>query len=354
MLDNDTDLKWNHVDATNNYNNNNAAAITNNNRRPIIECWSRCNLHEIDTMVDRLSQEVQVVVQQQQHQSEEKYDNEDESFSSSISTTTTTTLNVINSPPILAVVGIHLCKTLSPTCIGIVNALGPTICPFLVLAPCCLPRSVIRPSKKLRSNNLVINNKKKSSTIEIRQYETPEERENRNIAKIRRDAAMLRGKVGRGEKKNANIIRPVTRGDQALAILSHEDDDDDDDNSSSNATNECCWKCGEHGHVKANCPSTQSTGKPQLILPPQLILDVSDVFLKREEERPFLSYCNLLKTSIQRSHVLLEETDLKNNHEDDTKNENNKSKKNSHKNKNKHQANNWNNERKSVYIVART
>jgi hypothetical protein len=364
MLDNDADLKWNHVDATNNDNNNNDAAITkNNNRRPIIECWSRCNLHEIDTMVDRLSQEVQVVVQQQRHQSEEKYEDEDESISSSSSSlsTTTKTLNAINSPPILAVVGIHLCKTLSPTCIGIVNALGPTICPLLVLAPCCLPRSVIRPSK-LRSNNLVIDNKK-SSTIEIRQYETPEERDNRNIAKIRRDAAMLRGKKGRGEKKNAHIIRPMTRGDQAIAILSHNDDDDDDDNNnnnnnnSSNAANECCWKCGENGHVKANCPSKQSTGKPQLILPPQLILDVSDVFLKREEEeeRPFLSYCKLLRTSIQRSHVLVEETDLNNKHEDDTKIENNnKSKKNSHNNKNKNQTNNWNNERKSVYIVART
>ena len=205
-------------------------------------------------------------------------------------------------------------------------------------------------------SNLEINNKKKSSSIEIRQYETPEERDNRNIAKIRRDAAMLRGKVGRGEKKkSANTIRPVTRGDQALAILSHDDDVDDD--NSSNAANECCWKCGEYGHVKANCPSKQSTGKPQLILPPQLMLDVSDVFLKREEEeRPFLSYCNLLKTSIQRSHVLVEETDLNNKHDDDdTKNENNKSKKNSNKNnKNKNQTNNWNNERKSVYIVART
>jgi hypothetical protein len=349
MLDNDADLKWDHVDATNEYTNN--AAITNNNR-PIIECWPRCNLHEIDTMVYRLSQEVQVVVQQQ-HQSGEKYDDEDESFSSS-SLSTTTTLNAINPPPILAVVGIHLCKTLSPTCIGIVNALGPTICPFLVLAPCCLPRSVIRQSK-LKSN-LVIKNKK--SSIEIRQYETPDERENRKIAKIRRDAAMLRGK-GRGEKKNANIIRPVTRGDQAIVILSHDDDnddDDDDDDDSSNAANECCWKCGEYGHVKADCPSKQSTGKPQLILPPQLILDVSDVFLKREEERPFLSYCNLLKSSIQRSNILLEETDLNNKHDDDTKNDNNKSKKHSNKNKNKNQnqTNNWNNERKSVYIVART
>jgi hypothetical protein len=339
MLDNNADLKWDHVDATNEYNNNAAAAITNtNNNRPIIESWSRCNLHEIDTMVDRLSQEVQEVVKQQQS---EEHDDEDES-SLSLSLSTTTTSNDITSP-ILAVVGIHLCKTLSPTCIGIVNALGPTICPFLVLAPCCLPRSVIRQSKM--KSNLSINSKK--SSIEVRQYETPDERENRKIAKIRRDAAMLRGKGRGGEKKNGNIIRPVTRGDQATAILSHDNDDDDD--SSSNA-NECCWKCGEYGHVKADCPSKQSTGKPQLILPPQLILDVSGVFLKtREEQRPFLSYCNLLKTSIQRSHVLLEETDLNNKHDDDTKNDSNKSKKH-----NKNQTNNWNNERKSVYIVART
>jgi len=207
MLDNDADLKWDHVDATNEYTD--SAAITDNNR-PIIECWSRCNLHEIDTMVYRLSQEVQEVVKQQQS---EEHDDEDES-SLSLSLSTTTTSNDITSP-ILAVVGIHLCKTLSPTCIGIVNALGPTICPFLVLAPCCLPRSVIRQSKM--KSNLSINSKK--SSIEVRQYETPDERENRKIAKIRRDAAMLRGKGRGGEKKNGNIIRPVTRAIKLLQFF---------------------------------------------------------------------------------------------------------------------------------------
>ena len=36
--------------------------------------------------------------------------------------------------------GIHLCKSLSSACIGMFNTLGPTKAPFLVLAPCCLPR----------------------------------------------------------------------------------------------------------------------------------------------------------------------------------------------------------------------
>jgi len=326
MLDNNPDLNWDHVGATNQF------AIKDN--RPIVECWSRCNLHQIDIIVDRLSQEVQV--EKPQLKEEEK----SSSFSSSLSATSNN-----NNTPVLAVVGIHLCKTLSPTCIGIVNALGPTICPLLVLAPCCLPRSVIRQSK---SKVKVLPNKRNSPNgggcvIEVRRYETPEERGSRKIATIRRDAAMVRGQ---GRREGKTETRPMTRGDQAVAILSCDDASDRSNYSDRVNNSMICWKCGEFGHVKTDCTSKQLTGKPQLILPPIIALEISDIFLKREQ--PFLAYCNLLKTSIQRSNVLVGKTDLNNKHDA----YGNKSK-NHNRRKNKNQTNNWNSERKLVYIVAR-
>eukprot|EP00978_Attheya_sp_CCMP212_P044166 scaffold302762_cov42-Attheya_sp.AAC.3 len=72
---------------------NQAAKIEN---RPFIDCWSNCNLHKIDEIVKCLeAQETPV-----------------------------------------ALIGIHLCKTLSPTCVGVVNSLTEKQCTsFFVLAP---------------------------------------------------------------------------------------------------------------------------------------------------------------------------------------------------------------------------
>jgi hypothetical protein len=238
-------IKWNHVDIVN--------ESARKERRPAIETW-QCNLHETDDVVKQL-----------------------ESLNTS-----------------LAMVGIHLCKTLSPTCIGIVNSLDPTICPFFILAPCCLPRAVLK------------RNTGKKSIIEIRQFETPAEKESRIVAKKLRDAAMTRKPQ----------VRPISMGDQ-LGI-------------SSNNVLAPCWKCGMPGHVKADCPSTQTTGKPQLIKPPLMEIDVSNVL---HSERPFDAYCTLLSSSIQRKHINIIDTGLTNERA-------------------QHQKGNWNNGRKSIYIVS--
>ena len=282
MLDKDPNLRWEHIDATNLENKNHANEDSNSSmqqqqrQRPVIECWPRFNLHEIDDVVDRLSKEMEVM------------DDGDASVS-------------------LALVGIHLCKTLSPACIGIANALGPDKCPHLVLAPCCLPRVVVQ--SKYKTN----------SVLKVLQHETSEQREQRNLAKQRRTASLVRGKgTTNGNRSDTNENPPPVGA---------------------------CWKCGEFGHTKADCPSNQSTGKPKLIQPPSVYLDVSGIL---DTDRPFGSYCDLLATSIQRSTITVEETGLTNSHM--TKKQ--KKLQQQASQQTLQQANNWNRERKSIYIVA--
>ena len=284
MLDKDPNLRWEHIDATNRENEKHASDDNNNNtqqqRRPVIECWPRFNLHEIDDVVDRLSKEVEIT--------------DDDKRENKISVS-------------LAMVGIHLCKTLSPACIGIANALGPEKCPHLVLAPCCLPRVVVQ--SKYKTN----------SVLEVLQHETSEQRQERNLTKQRRSASMVRGKGPSSGARSDTNENPPPAG--------------------------ACWKCGEFGHTKADCPSNQSTGKPKLIQPPKVSLGVSGIL---DTDRPFGSYCDLLATSIQRSTIAVEETGLTNSHM--TKKQ--KKLQQQTTQQTLQQANNWNRERKSIYIVA--
>ncbi len=281
MLDKDPKLRWDHIEAS-----NIDAATTNRSEkddsRPFIECWPRFNLHDVDEVVQRLETQ--------------------------LTTSTTST-----SSAELAMVGIHLCKTLSPTCIGIANLLGPQQCPNLILAPCCLPRVVVQ--SKFNNNK---SNSKSQKVLEVKQYETKQQKQERTLARERRKMAMVRGR----------------------AIQS----DNDDGTSSTDSTNTmgACWKCGEFGHVKANCPSNQSTSKPSLIQPPTIILDISGIL---QTKQPFGSYCQLLSTSIQRQSVVVQETGLTNNHMV-------VGAKQQSKQTNKQEANNWNRDRKSMYIVA--
>lgn len=246
MLDK-AEIKWNHIDIV----NSNAEA----ENRPIINAW-QCNLHETDNIVNRLES--------------------------------------IDSPK--AIVGIHLCKTLSPAGIGTVNSLGTLHCPFFILAPCCMPRAVLRK------------NVGKKSVIEIRQFESYVERDARKSAQRRRDAAMTR-KPPR---------RPTTMGEN----LNIDDQD---------AVMTPCWKCGMYGHLKADCPSTQTTGKPQLVKPRMTEIDVSNVI---SSTNPFDTYCSLIARTIQRDKVDIIDSGLDNG-------------------KNNHQKGNWNAKRKAIYIVAK-
>lgn len=113
MLDKQKDINWNHIVASN------ACAVEEG--RPLIQTWGGCNLHEIDTIVEKLEEE-----------------------------------HTQNNRQPLALVGIHLCKQLSPACAGVVNTLGPKKVPYFCLAPCCLPRVVRNLSKSKNNDNAMM------------------------------------------------------------------------------------------------------------------------------------------------------------------------------------------------------
>jgi hypothetical protein len=268
MLDK-ADIKWNHVDAAN------GSAVAE--KRPMIETWGCCNLHEIDQVVDQL-----------------------EAFQNP-----------------LALIGIHLCKTLSPTCVGIVNAIGPDRCPFLCLAPCCLPRALVSQADKyMRKGNPI---------IEVPQYESQKERQDRRVTTRRRDDAMQRG-----QRTVCYMCQSAQHHIQKCSLLPT-DEMERIDIFKMAAAAAPCWKCGRVGHNKADCPSDQTSSKPSLARPPVARMDVSNVL---ESEKPFDAYCCLLAGTLQRDQVRLMETGLVNvsaQHQD--KNEGNSG-------------------RKSIYIVA--
>jgi hypothetical protein len=100
------------------------------------------------------------------------------------------------------------------------------------------------------------------------------------------------------------------------------------------------WKCGEVGHVRADCTSAQGSSKPPLALPPTTELDVSSILHVSTSETtkaPFQCYCELLATALDKKHVSVFDVGLVNqNTEHD----------------NQANQNNWNRDRKSIYIVA--
>ncbi len=160
MLDRQKDIDWSHIMASN--------LSAEEEGRPRIETWGGCNLHDIDGIVERL----------EAHGKGAHSENPGSTPGRQ-----------------LALVGIHLCKQLSPSCASVVNSLGPEKCPFLCLAPCCLPR-VVRNVPKVISNDIKRKGKSGkesgSMTVSVRTFETLEERKARLEANERRDGAKKR------------------------------------------------------------------------------------------------------------------------------------------------------------------
>ena len=246
--------------------------------RPPIITWSKCNLHEIDEVVVRL--------------------------------------NNLDTP--LAVVGLHLCKSLSPAFVGISNRLGATTCPYVCLAPCCLPRVVAKPKHSTEEN--------KARTIDVMTYETDDERLERNKALARRRAAMKRF-----SDCECFLCKSTSHRVQNCNLLPA-DVDMQMDIFRKSAASMPCWRCGELGHQKRECPSEQAAGKPSLVQPPHLSLDVSSVM---DSDRPFETYCELLSTALDRPNVRIEENLLVNNRRVNKQ----------------HTDSNWNSGRKSTFII---
>lgn len=146
MLDKQTDINWNYIHASN--------ECAENDGRPIIVTWGGCNLNEIDSILNRLDKDHMLSSDNKQQ---------------------------------FALIGIHLCKLLSPSCAGLANALGPNKCPFLCLAPCCLPRAVLQSKKRLKGSSV-----KTTTTVSVREYETEEERKKRMEANTLRAGAKKR------------------------------------------------------------------------------------------------------------------------------------------------------------------
>lgn len=283
MLDKQ-DIDWNHISASNDN------IQSKGEDRPFIETW-QCNLHEIDNVVERLE------AKQQQ----------------------------------LALVGIHLCKQLSPACVSVVNALGPEKAPFLCLAPCCLPLAARNFAKTNRQANGMPMLKKKT-TIEVRTYESAEKRQARKEANQKRIAA----------KKRTFMDQPCVLCDEIHPVQScgllPTDENAQRIIFERAAMSRPCWKCGEIGHQKVNCPNNdvQESSKPRLTLPPTLDMNLTEAFLD-ESKAPFDCYCDMLSKAIERDHVQICESGLMNanaHHDNDANRDN------------------WNAQRKSIYIVA--
>mmetsp|Transcript_28490 Transcript_28490/g.52607 ORF Transcript_28490/g.52607 Transcript_28490/m.52607 type:complete len:503 (-) Transcript_28490:28-1536(-) len=120
LLDKNQEINWDHIQAAN--------ANHEQEKRPFLELWPGTNLHEHDSITERLLLASSGTV-----------DSTTTNINNDSSKDIESTLSPRSKP--LAITGIHLCKTLSPALVGIVNALGKEKVPYLCLAPCCLPRT---------------------------------------------------------------------------------------------------------------------------------------------------------------------------------------------------------------------
>lgn len=228
MLDKMTskDVSWSHVHGAN--------KTASEENRPSMELWEGCNLHDYDIVLSRLQ----------------------------------------GLEATLALVGIHLCKTLGPSCVSLANGCGPKKCPFLCLAPCCMPR-------------LVTTKKAKSRCIPVNLYENEQERKNRLDAMKRRNEALRRGRHGEcylcaGQHRVRDCPQLPMDGEERVSVL-----------QKATATVPC-WRCGVVGHFKADCPSTLS--RPPRLEPPCVTMNVEGLL---QEPQPFGRYCQLIADTVQ-------------------------------------------------------
>jgi len=289
-------IDWHHIHAANSRASN-APNTTNDDSSssvPVIELWSETNLHNYDEMLSKCLAICQ---------------SEDNTVS-------------------LALSGIHLCKMLSPSLLSLANGLGPKLCPYLCLSPCCLPRPATSPSEG------------SSRIIPIHRYETEQERTNR-IQHNQRKQLSRRG-------RHCYVCKSQKHWVRLCPEIQDLDGPERDKIVEAAARTTPCFNCGLVGHFKPECPTLGVRINYQY--PPSSDMDVSDV---RNHNSPYERYCELLAQHIetgkegdsgvdpersiskrlkQQPAVQVIETNLSDN--------------------GGHQEGNWNSRRKSIFIVA--
>ena len=279
MIDRAKDINWHHIKKTNEMNIGKVQ----------IDIWSGINIHEQDEMLFQKFLQIKGC---------------------------------------LAIVGIHLCKTLSPKCVSFYNTLGKEKAPFLCLAPCCLPRLVTTTKQtKFKETKETNSNENNKLDIPIDLFEPFSKRKERtshnNRRKRRRDdrngSCYLCSSFDHRAKQCPAL--PRDNPQECQRILQ---------NAVETAT--CCWNCGIKGHTKAACPIT-TTIKLVKKPPPQTFISTSQIL---QSEKPFDTYCQLLANTIQAENTQVVQTNLINDHANETTQQ---------------QTNNWNSSRKSNYIV---
>ena len=285
LLDKAVAIDWHHIHAAN------ETALNEN--RPHLELWKGVNLHKYDSLVDRLLK--------------------------------------LNTP--LALVGIHLCKTLSPSAVSLVHGLGQSICPYFCLAPCCVPRVVT-------SKYMAVERRQ----IAIHQYESPDERSKRLNAMVQRDRAM-----GRDRRSLCYICKTEGHRVRDCSTLEKLCDSDRWQRLRDAASLIPCWQCGTVGHFKADCPI--QTSALAHVEPPTRYWDIDSVLTSSQ---PFEQYCQVLADSLQSvsSSVVVHDTGLENDkksrglvvvrHTDDD----------DYNDGAQDELSGWNQGRKGIYIVA--
>ncbi|CAB9525414.1 expressed unknown protein [Seminavis robusta] len=284
LFDKDRNIDWGHIQAANNQNTHTG--------RPFMELWSGINLHEQDVMVEQL-------------------------LASSAAASNDESHNPNNNPMLLAITGIHLCKTLSPRLIGIVNSLGPDKAPYLCLAPCCLPRH--------------------QQQLPITLYEGPLQRHARLAAAQQRVNAKQRGRQAHNcyVCQQQHHVRDCPERQKRAAT------EQEWNVIVQNAMLQTlpCWKCGKMGHLKMDC--TESDPLVIVPKPPTVMLDMAPLMKdhqqQHEEETPLPRYCRALAATIQDTQeVRVVDSGLTNQQHLTAPKD----------------SNNWNRFRKSLFIVA--
>lgn len=241
------DIDWYHIEEAN--------RSAKQQGRVKIDIWRKTNLHDYDTILER----------------------------------------ILELPFPVAMTGIHLCKQLGPSFCSLVNGLGPK-CIYACLAPCCLPRAVTsqkwHPTKKY--------------TISINCKETADERQARREYMERRQRLKrkpLSGPCYHCKEDSHNLIDC-----KVLPTLPKEEQEKI--RKSWHAATIPCWNCLEYGHYKESCPRSNISSNRISRQPPTICMDVTRLL---QQPKPFMAYCHLLATKgLENRQFQVVETEMEN------------------------------------------